>query len=92
MTGGLRHGKLPGIRLRPPNLQTSMNIVVTHPGKIGDLLFALPTAQYLSTVHGCSIDVYTSPYCRYGLGIVACQPCVLSVAGALPIGGRPVRA
>ena len=53
-----------------------MNIAVAHPGKIGDLLFSLPTARYLSELYGVPVDVYTSPYCRVALDVVACQPYV----------------
>ena len=38
-------------------------IAVTHPGKIGDMLYSLPTAKELSKKHNCKIDFYTSSYC-----------------------------
>jgi hypothetical protein len=53
-----------------------MRIAVSHPGKIGDLLFALPTARYLSAHHGCPVDVFTSPYCRAAIDVIAHQPYV----------------
>jgi hypothetical protein len=53
-----------------------MRIAISHPGKIGDLLMALPTGKYLSERHGCKVDVYTSPYCRGAIDLIACQPYV----------------
>lgn len=57
-----------------------MNIAVAHPGKIGDLLFCLPTARDLCERHGVPVDVYTSPYCRDALGVIAAQPYVRRAA------------
>jgi len=39
-------------------------IAVSQPGKIGDLLYALPTARVLARTHGAQIDFYTSAYCE----------------------------
>ncbi len=39
-------------------------IAVTHPGKMGDALYALPLARLLYGMHGEKIDFYTSEYCR----------------------------
>lgn len=38
-------------------------IAVTHPGKIGDCLYALPAARELCRRHNASADFYTSEYC-----------------------------
>jgi hypothetical protein len=38
-------------------------IAVTHPGKMGDTLFALPLARLLYGITGEKIDFYTSDYC-----------------------------
>jgi len=39
-------------------------IAVTHPGKMGDTLYALPLARLLYGINGEKIDFYTSEYCR----------------------------
>lgn len=49
-------------------------IACTHPGKIGDALYALPTMRALSERHGCAADFYTSEYCRPLLSVVRAQP------------------
>lgn len=41
-----------------------MTIAVTHPGKIGDALYALPFARLMYGIHGEKIDFYTSEYCK----------------------------
>lgn len=38
-------------------------IAVTHPGKMGDALYTLPTIRYLWSL-GNTIDFFTSEYCR----------------------------
>ena len=49
-------------------------IAVSHPGKIGDALWALPTIKWLCEKHGCQADFFTSPYCAPMLSLVAYQP------------------
>jgi len=49
-------------------------IACTHPGKIGDALYALPTVRALCQIHGCKADFYTSEYCRPILDLVQAQP------------------
>jgi ADP-heptose:LPS heptosyltransferase len=39
-------------------------IAVSHPGKIGDALYTLPTIRELSKIHNCKVDFYTSEHCR----------------------------
>ena len=39
-------------------------IAISHPGKIGDALYTLPTIRELSKKYNCKIDFYTSEYCR----------------------------
>jgi len=39
-------------------------IACTHPGKIGDALYCLPTIKALSKKYNCKIDFYTSSYCK----------------------------
>lgn len=41
-----------------------MTIALTHPGKMGDTLYALPLGRYLHQLTGEKIDFYTSDYCR----------------------------
>lgn len=43
--------------------ETEQVIAVAHPGKLGDALYALPTARFLATQHKCAVDFYTSGYC-----------------------------
>jgi len=38
-------------------------IALTHPGKIGDLLFSFPAAITLASIYG-PVDFYTSQYCK----------------------------
>ena len=39
-------------------------IAISHPGKIGDALYTLPTIRELSKKHNCKVDFVTSEYCR----------------------------
>ena len=39
-------------------------IAASHPGKIGDALYALPTIKSLAIKYNCKVDFYTSEYCR----------------------------
>jgi hypothetical protein len=41
-----------------------MTIAVSHPGKIGDALYALPAVRYLCERHSTKADFYTSSYCE----------------------------
>ncbi len=41
-----------------------MTICVTHPGKMGDTLYALPLARLLFNITGEKVDFYTSDYCE----------------------------
>lgn len=40
-----------------------MRIACTHPGKMGDALYALPTIRQIAKETGTKIDFYTSEYC-----------------------------
>jgi hypothetical protein len=40
-----------------------MRVLVTFPGKMGDLLYALPTVIGLKERLKCEVDLLTSPYC-----------------------------
>lgn len=37
-------------------------IAITHPGKLGDLLYSIPAAKWLCEQHGSQADFYTSTY------------------------------
>lgn len=39
-------------------------LAVSHPGKIGDALYALPTCRELAAQFGEKVDFYTSSYCE----------------------------
>lgn len=49
-------------------------IAISMPGKMGDALYALPTARYLYGVTGKKIDFYTSSYCLPMKRLVEYQP------------------
>lgn len=51
-------------------------IAVTHPGRIGDALYALPTIRWLCQKHGCQADFYTSEVCRPMLRLMRRQSCI----------------
>jgi hypothetical protein len=38
-----------------------MKVLATHPGRYGDLLWALPTVRALATTYGCQVDLLLSP-------------------------------
>ena len=39
-------------------------IAFSHPGKIGDLLYILPTVKYICERDGAIADIYTSDMCK----------------------------
>ncbi len=51
-------------------------IAITHPGKIGDLLYALPIAKWLCEQQGCQADFYTSEVGRPALRLLERQSCI----------------
>lgn len=48
-------------------------IAVTHPGKMGDTLYALPLARLLYGINGEKVDFYTSSYCQPLRELIAYQ-------------------
>jgi hypothetical protein len=54
-------------------------IAVAHPGKIGDLLYAIPVVESLCKKHNCSTDFYTSEYCRPVIPLLEYQPYIEKV-------------
>lgn len=51
-------------------------IAVSHPGKIGDALYTLPTIKELSKLHNCKVDFYTSEHCRPIKEFMKLQDCI----------------
>lgn len=51
-------------------------IACTHPGKIGDALYALPAIRWLCEKHDCQADFYTSEYCRPLESLMRQQSCI----------------
>lgn len=41
-----------------------MKISVSHPGRLGDALYCLPTVRHLSKIFDTKIDFWTSNYCK----------------------------
>jgi hypothetical protein len=58
-------------------------ILCTHPGKLGDVLWALPTVRHLAEAYGEPVDFLTSAAFKHACEIVAEQPYVRH-AGYLP--------
>ncbi len=54
-------------------------ICVSHPGKIGDALWTLPTVRFLAKKHGCQVDFYTSEVCRPLIRLLEYQPYIRRV-------------
>lgn len=50
----------------------------THPGKMGDALYALPFIRYIYGLTGERIDFYTSAYCEPMRSLFEYQPCISS--------------
>ncbi len=51
-------------------------LACTHPGKLGDALYALPTIRELSRRHGKLVDFYTSSYCEPLRKLFEAQHCI----------------
>ena len=51
-------------------------ILVTFPGKMGDLIYTLPAIMSLREHFDCEIDYQTSEYCRPAVSLIKSQPCV----------------
>lgn len=49
-------------------------ICCSHPGKMGDSIYSLPTVKALCVKHGCKADFYTSAYCEPMRRLVEYQP------------------
>jgi len=53
-----------------------VNIAVSHPGKVGDALYSIPTIRYLTFLHGCKADFYTSDFVRIAADLFEYQSCI----------------
>lgn len=51
-------------------------IAVSHPGKHGDTLYALPAIRALCEKHGAKADFYTSAYCEPLRALFEAQDCI----------------
>lgn len=51
-----------------------MHIALCHPGKIGDMLYVLPTARKIYETTGADIDIITSELCKPAEQLVRYQP------------------
>lgn len=51
-------------------------IAASHPGKLGDALYSLPTIRYLSKKYNTKIDFYTSRWCEPLRKLFEYQDCI----------------
>ena len=51
-------------------------IAVSHPGKIGDALYCLPSIRELSKKYNCKVDFYTSKHCLPIQHFMELQDCI----------------
>lgn len=51
-----------------------MTIAVSHPGKLGDLLYCLPTVRHIAKISGQKVDFWTSKFCQAGQTLLDAQP------------------
>jgi len=54
-------------------------IAVSHPGKIGDCLYTLPTVRELCKIYNCKADFYTSECCKPIADFLNQQECINDV-------------
>jgi len=54
-------------------------ICCSHPGKIGDCLYTLPTVRELCRINNCKADFYTSECCRPIVNFLKQQECINDV-------------
>lgn len=66
---------LDGIKLKPQAREeyTKGLIACSHPGKMGDVLYALPTMRHIAKSNKAKIDFYTSEYCTPILRLIEHQ-------------------
>lgn len=65
----------------PINIKKKFNrILLTHPGKIGDLVWALATAREIARefAEDGKVDIATSPYCKGIIPLLEIQPWIRS--------------
>lgn len=66
-----------------------MKIACSHPGKVGDMLYSLPTVRYLCEKWNCKADFYTSKNCEIARELLEMQDCIDQVI--IPHGYRVER-
>lgn len=54
-------------------------IAVSHPGKLGDVLYCLPTVRYLCEKYDTKADFFTSSYCTPLVRFLEYQSCIRKV-------------
>ena len=54
-------------------------IAITHPGKIGDLLYVLPVARELYKQYNSKIDIYTDELYKAAIPLLKAQDCIADV-------------
>lgn len=50
-------------KIEQPSAPITDGILITHPGKIGDLIWAAATMKAVADKFNCRVDIATSPYC-----------------------------
>jgi hypothetical protein len=55
-----------------------MRIACTHPGKLGDCIYSIPTCVEIERKYDCKIDFYTSWYCAELEDLFMYQSCINS--------------
>ena len=63
-------------RLVFPNGNLLPKIAVTHPGKMGDAIYALPAIRWLCALHDVQADFWTSSYCAPLKELFEAQSCI----------------
>ncbi len=57
-----------------PEGEGRQGLLVTFPGKLGDLLYSLPVVRALGRRLGMPVEFMTSAYCAAALPLLQCQP------------------
>jgi len=91
-----RSQDLPTITLRPIGTARVSSLACTHPGKMGDALYALPSIRELCRRYEIQADFYTSSYCEPLRRLFEAQSCIRNfiipadyVLYDFACGGRP---
>ncbi len=57
-------------------MNTPAKLLVTFPGKLGDLLYTLPAVMQLGRHFNAPVSLQTSDYCRAAVPLLRIQPCL----------------